>query len=94
MVSKVSTGYIHNFVVHSGTEMKFRDTLMILCAPYVDRGYHLYTDSHYMTVSITRKLLQHNVRVCGNIHKNQGVPKDLQVSASKLKTGERVSRCS
>jgi hypothetical protein len=92
MVSEASTGYIHNFVVHSGVEMKFRDTLTILCAPYVNKGYHLYTDSHYMSVSIARKLLQHNVRVCGNIHKNQGVPKDLQVSAAKLKTGERASR--
>jgi hypothetical protein len=92
MVSEASTGYIHNFVLYSGTEVKLRDTIMALCGPFVDKGYHLYTDNHYMSVPIARKLLQHNVRVCGNIHENQGVPKDLQVSAAKLKIGERVSR--
>jgi len=92
MVSEASTGYVHNFVVYSGTEVKLRDTIMVLCAPYLDKGYHLYMDNQYMSVSIARNLLKHNVRVCGSIQKNQGVPKDLQISAAELKVGERISR--
>jgi len=42
------------------------------------QNHHIYQDNFYNSVRLTQTLLDRNVRVCGNMMANRGIPRDLR----------------
>ena len=54
------------------------------------QNHHIYQDNFYNSVRLTQTLLDRNVRVCGNMMANRGIPRDLEGGSRQLKEGQSV----
>ena len=67
------------------------DVVLHLAEDFLDKGYVLFMDNFYNSVSLTKALTSKSTYVCGTLRSNRkGNPKD--VIAEKLKKGEMVWR--
>ncbi|XP_069194662.1 piggyBac transposable element-derived protein 4-like [Procambarus clarkii] len=84
MLAKGTSGYIYDFDVYCGIGKTTVETVMGLIAPLVKKGYHLYMDNYYNSVSLTDKLREVGVYTCGTLRLQRGAPKDLQQQAKEF----------
>ncbi|XP_069157643.1 piggyBac transposable element-derived protein 4-like [Procambarus clarkii] len=78
MLAEGTSGYIYKFDVYCGIGKMTVETVMGLMAPLVNKGYHLYMDNYYNSVSLTEQLREVGVYTCGTLRLQRGAPKDLQ----------------
>ncbi|XP_069176205.1 piggyBac transposable element-derived protein 4-like [Procambarus clarkii] len=78
MLAEGTSGYIYKFDVYCGIGKTTVETVMGLMAPLVNKGYHLYMDNYYNSVSLTEQLREVGVYTCGTLRLQRGAPKDLQ----------------
>ena len=75
-------------------EKKLQETIFTLLEPYLDQNYHVYQDNYYNHMTIAETLLSRQVRVCGTIRVNRGLPPEMKNESQSLKrephSGERV----
>ncbi|XP_069185477.1 piggyBac transposable element-derived protein 4 isoform X1 [Procambarus clarkii] len=81
MLAESVSGYIYDFDVYSGIGKTIVDTVTGLVQPLVNKGYHLYMDNYYNSVTLTEKLRELGVYTCGTIRMLRGAPKVLQALA-------------
>ena len=60
--------------------------------PHLDQNYHVYQDNYYNHVIIAETLLSRQVRVCGTIRVNRGLPPEIKNESQSLKRGETTFR--
>ncbi|XP_069193684.1 piggyBac transposable element-derived protein 4-like [Procambarus clarkii] len=91
MLAEGKSGYIYKFDVYCGIGKTTVETVMGLMAPLVNKGYHLYMDHYYNSVSLTEQLREVGVYTCGTLRLQRGAPKDLQqVVKGKMATDTTV----
>ena len=86
MVYEAVLGYICNMEIYSAQGKKLEDT--------GDRNlgqYHIYLDRFYNSVRIAQTFLDRNVRVCGTMMANRGIPCHLEGENKHLKKGQSCS---
>ncbi|XP_069169184.1 piggyBac transposable element-derived protein 4-like [Procambarus clarkii] len=81
MLAEGTSGYIYDFDVYSGIGKTTVETVMGLIEPLVNKGYHLYMDNYYNSVTLTEKLREVGVYTCGTLRLQRGARKDLQQQA-------------
>ncbi len=65
--------------------------VMHLVKPYLDKGYHLFMDNFYNSVSLSNHLLRRNTKITGTLRSNRrGNP--TKVISTKLKKGQSISQ--
>ena len=92
----MNDGLVLQIQIYSGT--KFTDTealgqtgsiVLHLMEPYLNKGYHLFTDNWYNSVSLTEYMSKRNTYItgtlCGDRKRNPS-----QVVGKKLRKGEMV----
>jgi hypothetical protein len=66
------------------------------CRTQLDRNlghnHHLYQDNFYNSVKLAETLLDRNVRVCGTMRANRGIPRDLEGEGKCLNRGQSAFR--
>lgn len=100
MLSDSATGYIWNFFIYAGGETLYNPIynhlpitsriVFTLVHPLLGKGYCLYTDNFYTSVTMADLLNQQQTDIVGTVRLNR---KDLPkyVKETKLKKGETVS---
>jgi len=78
MVTESTSGYILNLEIYAGEGKKLQETIITLLEPYLDQNYHVYQDSYYSHVTIVETLLSRQVRVCGTVRVNRGLPPEMK----------------
>ncbi|CAK9820225.1 PiggyBac transposable element-derived protein 4 [Anthophora quadrimaculata] len=78
MLCEAASGYICNFKIYTGSGATLENTVLSILDPYVGFHHHTYMDNYYNSVHTAELLLQKNIRVCGTIRANRGVPKNLR----------------
>nr|QPD02194.1 PiggyBac6 [Dichotomius schiffleri] len=90
MVCESTTGYICNFEIYCGQGKRLLETIQTVLSPYTNLWHHVYMDNYYNSVENSEKLLGENIRICGTIRKNRGLPDCLKIVS--LKRGETTFR--
>lgn len=86
MLCDSATGYISSFKLYSGDGQKLNSTVMELLRRSFGKWHHLYMDNLYNSVDLARELPSKQIRVCGTIRLNRGLPASLK--NIKLKRSE------
>src|SRR5215475_4372777 len=92
MVTESTSGYILNLEIYAGEGKKLQETIFTLLEPYLDQNYHVYQDNYYNHVTIAETPLSRQVRVCGTIRVNRGLPSEMKNESQSLKRGETTFR--
>ncbi len=71
---------------------KLQETIFTLLKSYLDQIYHVYQDNYYNYVTTAETLLSRQVRVCGTIRVNRGLPPEMKNESQSLKCGETTFR--
>ena len=71
---------------------KVQETIFTLLEPYLDQNYHVYQDNYHNHVTIAETLLSRQVRVCGTIRVNRGLPPEMENESQSLKRGKTTFR--
>ena len=87
MVCEAVSGYICNMEIYAAEGQKLQDTVLSLLDIILVRNHHLYQDNFYNSVMLAETLLDRNVRVCGIMRGNRGIPRDLEVEGKRLNRG-------
>ena len=76
--------------VYSAEGKKLQDTVSLL-----DRNlglnHHICQDIVHNSVRLVHTLLDRNVRACGTMRANKGIPSDLEGEGKRLKKGSQRS---
>ena len=78
MVCEATSGYICNFKIYSGQGHRLQDTILQLLQPYLNIWHHVYMDNYYNSTDTAELLLRNQVRCCGTIRVNRGLPPILK----------------
>lgn len=81
VLSEAKSGYIHSLEMYTGMHRHLEDTVNSLMSPLLHKGYRLYTDNYYNSVSSCESLFGLGVHMCGFLHLNRGAPQELQEAA-------------
>jgi len=57
--------------------MLVKEKNFTLLEPYLDQNYHVYQDNYYHHVTVA-ETLSRQVRVCGTIRVNRGLPPEMK----------------
>jgi len=68
---------------------KIQETIFTLLEHYLDQNYHVYLYNYYNHVTIAESLLSRQVRVCGTIRVNRGLPPEMKNETQSLKRCEK-----
>ena len=90
MVCEAISGY--NMEIYTAEGKKLQDTVLSLLDKNVGHNHHLYQDNFYNSVKLAETLLDRNVRVCGTMRANRGIPRDLEVEGKCLNRGQSAFR--
>ena len=52
------------------------------------QNHHVYQDNYYNSVRLAETLLDRNVRVCGTMRANRGIPRNLEEDGKHSKKGQ------
>ena len=74
--------------IYSAEGKKLEDTVLSLLDRNLGQNHHIYQDNFYNSVRLAQTLLDRNVRVCGTMRANRGIPRDLEGEGKHLKKGE------
>ena len=86
------SGYICNMEIYWAQGKKLEDTVSSLLDRNLGQNHHIYQDNLYNSVRLAQTLLDRNVRVCGTMRANRGIPRDLEGEGKCLKKGESTFR--
>ena len=78
MVCGAVSGYIRNMEIYSVEGKNLEDTVLSLLDRNFGQNHHIYQDNLYNSVRLDQTLLDRNVRVCGTMRANRGIPRDLE----------------
>jgi len=92
MVCEAVSGYICNMEIYSAEGKKLEETVLSLLDRNLGQNHHIYQDNFYNNVGLTQTLLERNVRVCGTMRANRGIPRDLEDDGKRLKRGQSAFR--
>jgi hypothetical protein len=92
MVCDVVLGYICYMEIYWAEAKKLEDTVLSLLERNLSQNHHIYQDNFYNSVKLAQTLLVRNVRVCGTMSSNSGIPRDLNGEGKYLKEGESMLR--
>ena len=84
MVCEAVSGYICNMEMYAAEGKKLQDTVLSLLDRNVGHNHHLYQDNFYNSVKLAETLLDRNMRVCGTMRANRGIPRDLEWEGKRL----------
>ena len=91
-----NNGYCSNFEMYMGKNRSISskgatyDLVMRLMAPYLNKGYKLYTDNYYSSPILFSDLLEKKTGACGTLRTNRkGVPQKIREKSS-LNKGETI----
>jgi len=85
MVCETVSGYICNMEIYSAEGKKLEDTVLSLLDRNLGQSHHIYQDSFYNSVRLAQNILDRNVRVCGTMSANRGIPCDLEGEGKSVK---------
>jgi hypothetical protein len=91
MLCEAKTGYISNMEIYTAQGKKLNDTVMSMLENNVGVHHHVYQDNFYNSVNLAENL-KRNIRVCGTMRPNRGIPTDLEKEAKGLKKGQSSFR--
>ena len=92
MVCEAVSGYICNMEIYTAEGKKLQDTMLSLLDRNLDNNHHLYQDNFYNSVKLAETLLDRNIRVCGTMRANRGIPRDLEGKGTRLNRGQSAFR--
>jgi hypothetical protein len=92
MVCEAVSGFICNMEIYPAEGKKLEDTMLSLVDRNLGQDHHIYHDSFYNSVRLAQTLLDRNVRVCGTMRANRGIPRNLEGEGKWLKKGSQCSR--
>ena len=78
MVCEAVSGYIRNMEIYSAEGKKLEDTVLPLLDRNFGQNHHIYQDNFYNNVRLAQTLLDRDMRVCGTIRANRGIPCHLE----------------
>jgi hypothetical protein len=84
MLCEAKTGYIPNTEIYTAQGKKLNDTVMSVLENNVGVRHHVYQDNFYNSVNLAENLVKCNIKVCGTMKPNRGIPKDLEMEAKGL----------
>jgi len=91
MVCEAVWGYICNMEIYSTEGKKLEDTVLSLVDRNLGQNHRIRQDNFYNSVRLAQTLLGRNVRVCGTMRANKGIPRDLEGEASTWKKSSQHS---
>ena len=88
------TGYVLDFIVYSGESKTLREIVLELLERYLGKGYHVFMDNYYNSVSLADELYANATHCSGTLRlSRKGAPQVLKnLAGKKLKRGELVFR--
>jgi len=92
VVTESTSGYILNLEFCAGEGKKLQETIFTLLEPYLEQNYHICQENYYNHVTIAETLLSRQVRLCGTIRVNRGLPPEMKNESQSLKRGETTFR--
>jgi len=78
MVCEVVSGYICNMDIYWAEGKKLEDIMLSLLDRNLGQNHHIYHDNFYNSVRLAQTLLDRNMRVCGRMRANRGIPRDVE----------------
>jgi len=87
MVCQAVLGCICNMEIYSAEGKKLQDTVLSLLDRNLGQNHHIKTI--IVSVRLAQTLLDRNVRVCGTMRANRGIPGDLEGKGKCLKKGSQ-----
>jgi len=78
MVCEAVSGYIRNMEIYSVDGKKMEATVLSLLDWNFGQNHHIYQDNFYNSVRLAQTLLDRDMRVCGTIRANRGIPCHLE----------------
>jgi len=88
MVCEAVSGYVCNMQIYSAEGKKLEEAVLSLLDRNLGQNHHIYQDNFYNSVRLAQSLLDRNVRVCGTMRANRGIPRDLEGEGKCLKKGQ------
>ncbi|XP_015437541.1 PREDICTED: piggyBac transposable element-derived protein 4-like [Dufourea novaeangliae] len=88
MLCDSASGYISSFTLYCGVGQSLNTTIMELLRRSFGKWHHLYMDNLYNSVALAKELLLKQIRVCGTIRLDRGLPDSLK--NTKLKRSESL----
>ena len=91
---EAKTGYVLDCIIYRGVSSTLRDIVFTLMGQHLGKGYHLFMDNFYNSVSLAEELYANNTHVSGTLRLARGAPKSLQNIAKNksLSRGEMAFR--
>ena len=74
--------------IYSAEGKKLEDTVLSLLDRNLGQNHHVYHDNYYNSVRLAQTLPDRNVRVCGTMRANRGIPHDQEEDGKCLKKGQ------
>ena len=88
MVCEAVSCYICNMEIYSADRKKLEDTMLSILDRNLGQNHHIYQDNFYNSVRLAQTLLDRNVRVCGAMRANRGIPRNLEGDGKPFKKGQ------
>ena len=80
---EAESGYVLDFMIYHGVGKTLREIVMGLLGRHLHKGYHVFMDNYYNSVSLTEELYDSGVHSTGTLRLVRGAPKVLQQLAKK-----------
>ena len=77
------SGYVRNFFVYRGTHQSLHDIVFGLLGSLLGKGYHVYMDNFYNSVTLANELYTENTHCTGTLRLQRGAPPSLKALAGK-----------
>jgi len=81
-----------NMEMYSAEGKKLEDTVLSLLGGTLVLNHHIYQDNYYNRMRLAQTLRDRNMRVCGTIRANRGIPRDLDGEGTRSKKGQSAFR--
>ena len=102
-VAESSSGFLLNSKIYTGKEGDGvkrdlgRKAGMSMIEPYLDKGYYVFMDNYYTSVTLFEELEERKTLACGTVRSNgSGLPKEIcglkEKKVKQLKRGESLFR--
>jgi hypothetical protein len=78
--------------IYAAEGKKLQDKVLSLLDRNLGHNHHLYQDHFYNSVKLAETLLDRNVRVCGTMRNNRGIPHELEGEGKRLNRGQSAFR--
>ena len=85
MACEVVLGYICNMEIYAAEGKELEDTVLSLLERNLGQNYHISQDSFFNSLRLAETLLDRNLRVCGTMRANRGIPCDIEQEGRRLK---------